>query len=151
MNQNLELTQKQILSQHMIQSMEILQMSAVELEEFLENLSMENPVVELSENRQTETDTKAMEMARKLEWLSSTDTQNRVYYEDDDSAERAESNWQDIRDAGEDLAGYLLSQLLTADYLEEERQIIEYIIYSLDSKGYFTEDAREVEQQFGVS
>ncbi|MBE6009189.1 MAG: RNA polymerase factor sigma-54 [Lachnospiraceae bacterium] len=151
MNQNLELTQKQILSQHMIQSMEILQMSAVELEEFLENLSMENPVVEISENRQTETDAKALEMARKLEWLSSTDTQNRVYYEDDGSAERAESNWQDIRDAGEDLAGYLMSQLLTADYLDEERQIIDYIIYSLDSKGYFTEDAKEVAQHFGVS
>ena len=77
MKQNLELTQKQILSQHMIQSMEILQMSATELENYLENLSMENPVVELSENRQTETDAKALEMARKMEWLSSTDRQNR--------------------------------------------------------------------------
>lgn len=151
MKQNLELTQKQILSQHMIQSMEILQMSAVELEEFLENLSMENPVVELSENRQTETNNKELEMARKLEWLSSTDRQNRVYYEDDGDVENAESNWQDIRDAGEDLAGYLMSQLMAADYLDEERQILEYIIYSLDSKGYFTEDAREVAQQFGVS
>lgn len=151
MKQNLELTQKQILSQHMIQSMEILQMSATELENYLENLSMENPVVELSENRQTETDAKALEMARKMEWLSSTDRQNRVYYEDDGDAENAESNWQDIRDSGEDLAGYLMSQLLTADYLDEERQILEYIIYSLDSKGYFTEDAREVAQQFGVS
>lgn len=151
MNQNLELTQKQVLTQHMIQSMEILQMSAIELEQFLENLSMENPVVELEENRQPEMNAKELEMARKLEWLSSTDTQNRVYYQDDSDADNAESNWQDIRDAGEDLPGYLLSQLLTVDYTAEERQILEYIIYSLDSKGYFTEDAREVAQQFGVS
>lgn len=135
----------------MIQSMEILQMSATELEQFLENLSMENPVVELEENRQPEMNTRELEMARKLEWLSSTDTQNRVYYQDDSDADQAESNWQDIRDEGEDLPGYLLSQLLTADYLAEEREILEYIIYSLDSKGYFTEDAREVAQQFGVS
>lgn len=151
MKQNLELAQKQILSQHMIQSMEILQMSATELGEYLENLSMENPVVELEENRQTELSAKELEMARKQEWLSSTDTQNRVYYQDDSDADNAESNWQDIRDAGEDLPGYLMSQLLTADYMEEEREILGYIIYSLDSKGYFTEDARDVAARFHVS
>ncbi len=42
-----ELNQKQTLSQHMVQSREILQMSAVELEAYIENLSMENPVIEL--------------------------------------------------------------------------------------------------------
>ena len=40
MNQHLELAQKQILSQHLIQSMEILQMSTQELESYLENLSI---------------------------------------------------------------------------------------------------------------
>lgn len=126
-------------------------MSATELEQFLENLSMENPVIELEENRHVEPDSREQEIARKLEWLSSTDTQNRVYYQDDRDADNAESNWQDLRDIGEDLAGYLMAQLITSDYSAEEKEILEYIIYSLDSRGYFTEEAGEVAEKFHVS
>ncbi len=39
MEQYIELSQKQGLAQHMIQSMEILQMNALELESYLENLA----------------------------------------------------------------------------------------------------------------
>ncbi len=41
MEQYIELSQKQGLAQHMIQSMEILQMNALERESYLENLELE--------------------------------------------------------------------------------------------------------------
>ena len=85
MNQHLELAQKQILSQHLIQSMEILQMSALELESYLENLSMENPVVELDEPERADNHDRETMLARKLEWLESTDYQNKVYYREDNT------------------------------------------------------------------
>lgn len=50
MELKMELSQKQVLSQHMVQSMEILQMSAQELEGYIEKLALENPVIELADS-----------------------------------------------------------------------------------------------------
>ena len=56
MELKMELSQKQILSQHMVQSMEILQMSAQELEGYIEKLALENPVIELAETSPVKAD-----------------------------------------------------------------------------------------------
>jgi RNA polymerase sigma-54 factor len=59
----------------MMQSMEILQMGTQELLEHIQDLVQENPVLEVTEQYD-----KADEFAvlkRKLEWLESTDVQNR--------------------------------------------------------------------------
>lgn len=46
MNISIELSQKQIVTQYMIQYMNLLQMNHSELENFLEKQSLENPVIE---------------------------------------------------------------------------------------------------------
>ena len=48
----MELIQKQVqaLNQQLLQSLELLQMSTMELEEYLRDLAQENPVVELNED-----------------------------------------------------------------------------------------------------
>ena len=43
----LSLSLKQQLNQQQLQSLEILQLSTLELEEYLQNLAVENPVVDL--------------------------------------------------------------------------------------------------------
>ena len=149
MNQQLELSQKQILSQHLIQSMEILQMSTQELEVYLEKLSMENPVIEIENTSAEEMDVREAMLARKLEWLESTDYQNKVYYREDSSD--SDSYWQDIRDEGEVLSDYLLAQLLSVKLTEKERQILEYLIYSLDPDGYYRDDLVHTAEEFSVS
>ena len=149
MNQHLELAQKQILSQHLIQSMEILQMSTQELESYLENLSMENPVIEIESPAAEESGARETMLARKLEWLESTDYQNKVYYRED-SAD-SDSYWQDIRDEGEVLSDYLIAQLPSVKLSDRERQIVEFLIYSLDSNGYFRDDLGHVAETFSVS
>ena len=147
---NLELSQKQTISQKMIQSMNILQMSAVELEQHIENMALENPVLEIQENPPASADDSDIYRQRKLEWLESTDSQNRVYYRDDSSDEREQDQWRDTRDSGESLSDYLLSQLVLHQYMPEEYKIIEHLIYSLDSKGYFTDDPKETARLFHV-
>lgn len=149
MNQRLELTQKQILSQHLIQSMEILQMSTQELEAYLENLSMENPVIEIESTASEEFNEREIMLARKLEWLESTDYQNKVYYREDNT--KSDSYWQDIRDEGEVLSDYLIAQLPSMKLDEEERQVMEFLIYSLDENGYFREDQGAVAKTLSVS
>ena len=46
-----ELKLKQTLSQKMIQSANILQMGQIELKEYIEEMALENPVVDLEERR----------------------------------------------------------------------------------------------------
>ena len=77
MDLKMEVTQTLGLSQRMIQSTEILQMSAQELDTYLKELAVENPVVDIEEkfdkSRESERDA---ELQKKLEWLASSDEQN---------------------------------------------------------------------------
>ena len=66
-------SQKQTLSQNMIQSVEILQMSSMELADYIKEQSMENPVMDLDEHM---TENKQDERLKKLEWLTGLDEQN---------------------------------------------------------------------------
>ena len=73
---SMEQSQKQVLSQKMIQSVTMLQMSAQELSDYIKEESLSNPVVDLEypvfENE-------AQERIKKLEWLAGLDEQNRAY------------------------------------------------------------------------
>ena len=151
MELKMELSQKQVLSQHMVQSMEILQMSAQELEGYIEKLALENPVIELADSSQSKADMQQEDLQRKLDWLESTDLQNRVYYQQERDAENMEANWHDSRQSEENLEEYLHAQILLADYNELERVIMEYLICSLDSRGYFSGELAQVADHFNVS
>lgn len=147
----LDLTQKQVLSQQMVQSMEILQMSVQELESYIENLAIENPVIDLPDKIISTSDPHAEDMQRKLDWLESTDLQNKVYYQQDRDDDNLGSNLHDLRESEETLPDYLLSQLLLADYNPVQREIIEFMIRSLDHRGYFVEDPAILGEYFSVS
>ena len=72
-----ELVQK--LNQHQMLGVAILQMSTLELDTYLQNLSESNPVVELEEDffvPETSSDSK---LIQKLRWLEENDYQNRFY------------------------------------------------------------------------
>lgn len=149
MELGLSLSQKQILSQQLIQSLQVLQMSAQELESYLERLSMENPVVELPE-KETHTDqADQLELQRKLDWLSNTDQQNRVYYQGDRDEDDPENNWQDLRASEETLEDYLNAQLLMKKFSASEEAVIKCIINALDHRGYFTDSLQEIAALYG--
>lgn len=151
MELKMEVTQKQILSQHMIQSMEILQMSTAELESYIENLSLENPVVDLEHSYEnTDKTATQIDLQRKLDWLESTDRQNHVYYQQDRDNDSLQDSWNISDSGGEQLSEYLTAQLITAPYDPRERQIIDYLILSLDSRGYLTEEVASIAQRFQV-
>lgn len=149
MEQNIELSQKQTLTQHMIQSMEILQMSAQELESYVETLALENPVIELEE-RQPQAPSTREDLQRKLDWLESTDQQNKVYYQQERSGSNLENNWHDRDWAEESLSDYLLSQILLADFSDGDFSILEFMILSLDERGYYPDDLSVAADRFQV-
>ena len=76
---NLELSLKQTLklSPQMLQSMEILQMSTLELNEYIQELVQENPAAELAEP--PDPGDESEELWRRLQSLADLDHQNRQY------------------------------------------------------------------------
>lgn len=153
MSIKMTLEQKQILSQKMIQSMNILQMNTMELESFINEMAVENPVIEVEDqvDYKEQALSKQMDVNRKLNWLESTDYQNAVYYHDDENDNSWEANWQDMKDQGESLAEFLQSQLIQRELSPKEKQINDYIIEGLNPDGYFTEDIRETAEYLNVS
>ena len=141
MKYQLDMMQKQRLSQNMIQSAEILQMSSQELNIYIRELAMENPLVDLEEldnqgNRE-QTD-------RKLEWLGQIDENNRVYSKQERNDEDKDNLWNFIGDSMEDdLSRYLLSQLPAYRLSDSEEKMIGFMIESLDSRGYFTDSLKD--------
>ena len=150
MDLKMEVTQTLGLSQRMIQSTEILQMSAQELDTYLKELAVENPVVDIEEkfdkSRESERDA---ELQKKLEWLASSDEQNRVYYSEEYSSDDDDNQdmWNVSDNRGEDLAEYLISQLVTIPLTDKEQAIAEYLIDLLDSRGYLTEETDQIAAQ----
>ena len=142
------LYQQQNVTTQLVQDMSVLQMSAVELQEYLEKLSLENPVIELDEEDQGHASAQ-MEFQRKADWLAASDRQNRAYYESDRDADSPENWWKDERD-GETLYDALKTQLLLADYNSKEWEIVEYLLLSLDERGYCLENLEKVAAHQGV-
>ncbi|MCR4891456.1 MAG: RNA polymerase factor sigma-54 [Lachnospiraceae bacterium] len=153
MDISLSLDQKQILTQQMIQTLNILQMNTLELESYINEIAMENPVIDIVERAPHEEaeSFRQLDIERKLEWLESTDGQNIVYYRDDEEQANREAGWQDIRDVGESLEEYLKPQLLGKEYSKEENLILYHIIEELDGDGYYTDDLESAAEFLGVS
>ncbi len=146
------LIQKQTVSQQMIQSMEILQMSAQELDQHIRDLAEENIVLELEDTDehllQHPQDKRELDRRRQLEWLVSADHQNHIYHENEDGD--PEFKFGGASDEDESLSSYLLAQIIHRQYAAQDRKILDYIIYSLDARGYFTEDPAETAGIFSV-
>ncbi|MCC8126010.1 MAG: RNA polymerase factor sigma-54 [Clostridiales bacterium] len=139
MEMKLTATQKQTLSPRMIQSAEVLQMNNQELEAFVKEQELENPLVEIEHARE-ETD-RMSDIQRKLEWLNATDEQNRIYYGAERDEARENGEWNVAAREEETLAEYVYSQMTPLCRDKRDEEVLYYLANSLDSRGYLEEDA----------
>ena len=138
MELNLSQKQTQTLSPQMMQSMEILQMGSQELLEYIEEAVQENPVLEPEESydKQDEFST----LRRKLEWLESTDPQNRYYHQQDTEEEDSPlKNYGTVEDDDENLYYYVLSQLKVLELAPEVMDAGIFLVESLNQNGWLDE------------
>jgi RNA polymerase sigma-54 factor len=136
---NISQKQTQTLSPQMMQSMEILQMGSQELLEYIEEVVQENPVLEPAEryDKQDEFST----LKRKLEWLESTDPQNRYYHQQDTEEEDDPlRNYGTAEDQEESLYYYVLSQLRVLELEPEVMDAAAFLVESLNQNGWLDED-----------
>ena len=155
MDMFLELSQKQILSQRMLQSTEILQMTTTELNDYLNELALENPLIDVS-STPTSGEAQAvsdlyLKMQRKSEWLTTSDHQNRVYNKQEREDMFDSDDYRDSENEDEDLPNYLLNQLLHLKLPQEEKNIIEFIVYMLDDRGYLKESPATLASYLHIS
>lgn len=149
MDLKLQVKQAQILSQRMIQSAEILQMTSQELNNYINDLALENPAMDIVEPA---SGAEMKESIEQQQWLNSFNEENYYLYQrqnNDDDYDFKDS-WNINTDQGETLEDYLWSQLITEDFSEQETAIIKFMLESLDSKGYLSESTEEIAAYFGV-
>lgn len=136
---NLTLEQRQILSAGQIQSLEILACTNQELNSFMTNEYLENPMLECSSDRQSES---LCDLEQMYEKGASYRDQYLQCEEDDRRADiRAE-------ETGE-RRGFVLGQLHRKNYSTEEWQLFGHLIECLDGKGFFTYEISDIAKLFG--
>ena len=127
MDLKLQTRQTQTLSQRMIQSAEILQMTAQELNTYINETALENPVMKISDSSSGGPDRESIEQQQ---WLNSFNEENYYLYQrqnNDDDYDFKDS-WNIDTDDGETLEDYLWSQLISEELSADDTQIIHYML-----------------------
>lgn len=149
MDLKLQVKQTQTLSQRMIQSAEILQMTSQELNTYINELALENPVIDIVEPPTAQEQRESIEQQ---EWLNSFNEENYYLYQrqNNDDDYDFKSSWNINTDDGETLQDYLWSQLITEKFTDQETEIIKFMLECLDNKGYLEESIETIASYFGT-
>lgn len=144
--------QEQKLSQQQIQSAQLLQMSTQELEAYVRELSLENPMVEPEEPQSSAPpEPERDELLGRLRWLEDNDRQNLFYQhvvpEELDPLARAATEGG----LEETLLRFLSRQLHRMELDEDTAQTVRYLASCLDDSGYFRIPLEELSRDTGVS
>lgn len=151
MELGLNLRQTQTLSPQMMQAMEILQMGSQELLEYIQEVLQENPVLEAEETRHSQENPEDALLRRKLEWLESTDVQNRWYHREDARDLTDTVAGASGADPGEEsLYYYLRAQISFEELPGELAAAVECVLQSLNANGWLDEPESDLALHAGV-
>ena len=118
-------TQRQIITQKQLQSLNILQMTGEELESFLQNEHLENPM---------------------LEYSGTSGQSGNVSWNDVTHSDLISQ----LPQAQDDFRDLLRTQLHTRHLTKEENRIMRYLIDSVEDTGYFLQTVSEVSRDINA-
>lgn len=148
----LEQSQKLIMTPELRQAIEILQYNAIELNQFVHEELMTNPVLELTEaDSSTAADLERLQsLAERIDWqqVISDDEKFRATYQKPE--EHEEFTMDNIVAEEESLHEHLLFQLQFTVLTASEKALGEYLIENIDPLGYLRIDMAEVMGRFQV-
>lgn len=132
MDLNAKLIQQQALkltmTQELSQAIELLQLSTIELQAFLENKALENPLIDIK------------------------DMNNKIRRKRKQGNLPNDSNWiEKIGDQRFTLEDHILPQLQDKKLTDKQRRVIRNYIYNLDHNGYFTGNLEEISNEFHIT
>lgn len=141
LEQNITQSQQQVLSIDQRQSLQILGFNNQELDSFLTEEYLQNPLLECNRDRQSEiTDS----LDNHYEEASSY-RDHYIQYEDEDTDRRGDIKASEPPSLKTQLTG----QLRIQDYSAKEWDLIDYLINCLDEKGFFTYSPQEIAETEG--
>ncbi|WHY85348.1 RNA polymerase factor sigma-54 [Neobacillus novalis] len=125
-------TLKLAMTQELSQAIALLQYSAQELTDFLENKALENPLMQI-ENGNVQPMNPLMDRNRRRH-------------------QKSEKDWiEQLADKPFSLEDHLISQLNIASLSAEQLRVIRYLIHNLDENGYFLGNLEEIAATLRVS
>lgn len=143
LQQNISQNQQQVLSVDQRQSLQILAYTNQELDAFLNEEYMQNPLLECQRDRQSE----IIDSLDSHYETASSYRDHYIRYEDEDSDRRGDIRAKEPSSLREQLKG----QLNIQKYSPEEWDLIDYLIDCLDDKGFFVYDPSEIAGSYGCS
>jgi len=141
LQQNISQSQQQILSVDQRQSLQILAFTNQELDEFLSEEYMQNPLLECRRDRQSE-------IVDSLEGHYENASSYRDHYiqwEDEDADRRGDIRAREPSPLREQIKG----QLNIRSYTQQEWDLIDYLIECLDDRGFFPYEPAEIAGAYG--
>ncbi len=141
LNSYVEVQQKQALSASQVQALNILAFTNQELEDFMVNEYLENPMLEHSDRKENEIMT-SMEKFFDSQIVYGSQHPGNPEEEDPYRRELSAKN-------GNRLKENLLGQLNWKDYSKDQWKIMSYLVDCLDEKGFFTQDLEELSAASG--
>ncbi|WP_078543963.1 RNA polymerase factor sigma-54 [Litchfieldia alkalitelluris] len=119
-------TLRLVMTKELTQAISLLQYSSLELSEFLQEQSIENPLIDLKEYSNY-----AYSKGKQSQTIT-----NPIDY---------------LVLENKSLAQHLKDQMIEYKLSEEDQPVIEYLIDSLDENGYFLFDKKDIAKQIGVT
>lgn len=155
MHQEMRLEQRQILSQQLIQNMQLLQVPIMQLSELIMAEMEQNPALELKTDEPEETaeapetpeaeslETESDDILTEIESQRDFQRASRQGPAAESLDENREEMIQNLSVESTSLKQHLLAQLRDADMADELRMIVEVLINSLDERGYLRIGAQD--------
>jgi RNA polymerase sigma-54 factor len=172
LSQSARLEQRLVQSPQMIQAMQILQLSSLDLQDRIQQELVENPFLELADSESTDKDAPVAEPAAGEDTSAAPTpaegeaegTAVETMLEDLERYERDSDGFRPRSAGGEDgdkkleamantpdleksLAEALIEELSFLDMDARRRRLAEYLIYSLDERGYLQSSLEEIARE----
>lgn len=145
-------TQRLRLTQSLRQSLDLLQIPTLELEEILLQELEENPVLECDDSLDEGFESLDTVAKKEIEGTVSTKDEYSLEYESDDSstADYEKKNVMEIVSQGETLQEHLLSQVRMLSLPPDEMDVLEELITSLDDNGFLPVTLEALQNELGT-
>lgn len=139
----IEQTQKLTMTPELIQAIRILQFNTQELDSFVQEEILENPVLEF--------DKKHLESLAALQEQISEDYSDPGYKQWQYSKDKEEYSFEQFTSKEETLEDYLLLQLTFSSLKDNDLKIGRYLVEAIDDNGYLTVSCEQVSRAFGTT
>ncbi|HWJ03559.1 MAG TPA: RNA polymerase sigma-54 factor, partial [Verrucomicrobiae bacterium] len=149
---NLEQTQKLIMTPELRQAITILQLPILELSQYVEEQLLENPLLEVKEEREEEgLEEQQPAQEQDMDWQEYFQDKTDLGIIKPKREEINEFTFENFLSEAPTLQEYLTQQLCLAVKSQEDRDIGEYLIGNIDDNGYLTVEPEDAATALGCS